>query len=123
MFCPECEAEYRPGFTRCHDCDVDLVERLEKSESATEHQDPDYVLVKTVQGLLEEGQIRSFLEANGISTQVRGEAVRTTHSLTIDGLGAVSILVPRSQADAARELLDEADRGQLALDETPDDPE
>ena len=25
MFCPECKAEYRPGFTRCADCDVDLV--------------------------------------------------------------------------------------------------
>jgi hypothetical protein len=28
MFCPECKVEYRPGFTRCSDCDVDLVERL-----------------------------------------------------------------------------------------------
>src|SRR4029077_1092326 len=26
MFCPECKAEYRQGFTRCADCDVDLVE-------------------------------------------------------------------------------------------------
>src|ERR1700675_4131913 len=25
MFCPECQAEYRPGFTRCADCDVELV--------------------------------------------------------------------------------------------------
>lgn len=25
MFCPECRAEYRPGFTHCNDCDVDLV--------------------------------------------------------------------------------------------------
>jgi len=25
MFCPQCKAEYRPGFTRCADCDVDLV--------------------------------------------------------------------------------------------------
>ena len=25
MFCPQCGAEYRPGFTRCSDCDVDLV--------------------------------------------------------------------------------------------------
>jgi hypothetical protein len=28
MFCPQCKAEYRPGFTRCSECDVDLVERL-----------------------------------------------------------------------------------------------
>lgn len=26
MFCPECQVEYRPGFTHCTDCDVDLVE-------------------------------------------------------------------------------------------------
>lgn len=26
MFCPECKAEYRPGFTHCVDCDVDLVD-------------------------------------------------------------------------------------------------
>src|ERR1700682_3823989 len=28
MFCPECRAEYRPGFTRCSDCDVDLVHEI-----------------------------------------------------------------------------------------------
>jgi len=28
MFCPECKAEYRQGFTRCSDCDVDLVYSL-----------------------------------------------------------------------------------------------
>src|SRR5437016_1766626 len=26
MFCPQCGAEYRQGFTRCADCDVELVE-------------------------------------------------------------------------------------------------
>jgi len=25
MFCAECLAEYRAGFTRCSDCDLDLV--------------------------------------------------------------------------------------------------
>jgi hypothetical protein len=29
MFCPECQAEYRPGFTRCSDCGLDLVDHLE----------------------------------------------------------------------------------------------
>ena len=28
MFCPECRAEYRPGFTHCTDCGVDLVPEL-----------------------------------------------------------------------------------------------
>lgn len=30
MICPRCKAEYRPGFTRCADCDVDLVRELPK---------------------------------------------------------------------------------------------
>jgi len=28
MFCPQCGVEYRPGFTHCTDCDVDLVHEL-----------------------------------------------------------------------------------------------
>ena len=28
MYCPKCKAEYRQGFTRCADCDVDLVWEL-----------------------------------------------------------------------------------------------
>ena len=26
MVCPQCSAEYRPGFTRCSDCNLELVE-------------------------------------------------------------------------------------------------
>lgn len=32
MFCPDCKAEYRAGFTRCSDCGAALVERLEETE-------------------------------------------------------------------------------------------
>jgi hypothetical protein len=36
MFCPQCQAEYRQGFIRCSDCDVDLVYSLTpKSPAAT----------------------------------------------------------------------------------------
>ena len=28
MFCPKCKDEFRPGFTRCANCNVDLVESL-----------------------------------------------------------------------------------------------
>lgn len=35
MFCPQCKAEYRDGFSRCSDCDIALVGELPKSaESA-----------------------------------------------------------------------------------------
>jgi hypothetical protein len=33
MICPSCRAEYREGFTRCHDCDVPLVSSLEEAEA------------------------------------------------------------------------------------------
>lgn len=40
MFCPNCKAEYRLGFTRCADCDVDLVERLD-ADATDSSQSPD----------------------------------------------------------------------------------
>jgi hypothetical protein len=34
MFCPQCGVRYRPGFTHCHDCDVDLVDELALARTA-----------------------------------------------------------------------------------------
>jgi hypothetical protein len=33
MFCPRCKAEYRPGFTRCSDCGLDLVSDLPDADA------------------------------------------------------------------------------------------
>ncbi len=70
----------------------------------------------TVQGLLEEGQIRSFLEANGISVQLQGETLRRVDGIYVNGIGAVRILVPRELARTALDLLAKADRGELEID-------
>jgi len=35
MICPQCKAEYRPGFTHCTDCDVGLVDALPGAEKKT----------------------------------------------------------------------------------------
>jgi hypothetical protein len=36
LFCPNCKLEYRAGFTRCADCDVDLIAALPKAAEAQE---------------------------------------------------------------------------------------
>lgn len=83
--------------------------------------DDSWVEVQVVQGMFEEDQVRAFLEAHDIPTRVRGEALRMTHALLMDGLGAVSVLVPAGRSDEARELLAAVASGALALgDELPD---
>ena len=79
----------------------------------------DLVVVFTAQGELEETQVRSFLAAHDIPTSTRGEALRHTHGLTLDGLGAVEIMVAAEHEATARLLLDQAERGELTLDELP----
>ena len=81
-----------------------------------------FVAVSTVQGQVAEGQVRAFLEAKGIPTRVRGETLRTTHGISIDGLGRVEILVPADRADEARDLLEQADTGALSLVADQDPP-
>ncbi|HSL18123.1 MAG TPA: DUF2007 domain-containing protein [Methylomirabilota bacterium] len=77
--------------------------------------DTDFVVVTTVQGEVEEQQLRAFLEAHGIPTLVRGEALRKTHAFVLDGLGAVEILVAPEDLEAARDLVDRVAAGDLEL--------
>jgi len=73
------------------------------------------VVVATVQGEFEEQQMRTFLEANGIPTVVRAEAVRRTHAFVLDGLGEVQIMVAPTDVEAARDLLARVESGELEL--------
>ena len=78
----------------------------------------DWRVVFAAQGEFEETQIRSFLSAHGIPTSTRGEALRKTHGLTLNGLGLVEILVAPEQAEEAKRLLAEAERGEFTLSDT-----
>jgi len=84
--------------------------------------DPHSVCVFVASGETHCQQVRSFLEAAGIPTSVRGEALRHTHGLTLDGLGSVEILVANSDAETARSLLRSAEAGKFML-EDPDEEE
>jgi Putative prokaryotic signal transducing protein len=71
-------------------------------------------------GELHAQQVRAFLEAAGIATTERGESLRHTHGLTLDGLGAVAILVAPSDVEQARSLLNSAEAGQFRLADDED---
>lgn len=77
--------------------------------------------VSVVSGNLEAEQVRAFLEANGIRVLLRGETLRSTHGLSVDGLGAVAVEVAADDAARARELLAAADAGELRLEDDSSD--
>jgi putative signal transducing protein len=76
--------------------------------------------VFTANGEIQAQQVRAFLDAAGISSDLRGEALRNTHGLTLDGLGMVEILVSQGDEARARALLASAEDGEFRLDEDAD---
>src|SRR5262245_37505138 len=87
--------------------------RAERAEMAMTPK-PRRVFVAS--GEIQASQVRAFLEAAGIPTAMRGETLRQTHGLTIDGLGAVEILVADADAEQAHSRLDAADAGVFRLE-------
>jgi hypothetical protein len=110
VFCPKCGDEYQPGFTRCSDCDTDLVDVLPVRE------DPGPLEMVTV---LETGDqslvavAKSVLEGAGIPCIARNELLQNLFGWGTIGtgfnaaMGPIRIQVLKEDADAAKELLSE----------------
>ncbi len=70
MFCPDCKAEYRDGFTVCADCHVDLIETLPIEP------EPEFLDFKEVLATYNPADvafIKSLLESEGIQYFFKGE--------------------------------------------------
>lgn len=76
--------------------------------------------VFTANGEVQAQQVRAFLEAAGIPSELRGESLRNTHGLTINELGMVEILVSDDDAEQAAALLASAEAGDFRLDDAAD---
>ena len=101
MFCPQCRSEYRQGFTRCSDCDVDLVAELPRDD--TPHPDPhlvkvyetgDAALIPLIESLLEDAKIEYEV------TNTRRQYVTNSQ------VGYAEFWVGADDEDEARTLLD-----------------
>jgi hypothetical protein len=79
--------------------------------------DQDSRCVFVASGEIQAQQVQAFLASAGIASAPRGEALRNTHGLTVDGLGRVEILVLDDDVERARTLLAAADAGEFRLDD------
>jgi Putative prokaryotic signal transducing protein len=83
----------------------------------------DEISVFTASGELQAQQIQGFLAAAGIASELRGESLRKTHGLTIDGLGMVHVVVSSDDEEQARALLATAEQGTFRLEDDAEVPE
>ena len=100
MYCPECKAEYRPGFTECADCRISLVSELPPSEP-----EPGFVDLEEVLSTNNVGEIafiKSLLEAEDIPYVAQGERFNAIRAPI-----PVRFLIPKEHAERAREVLED----------------
>jgi hypothetical protein len=100
MFCPECKAEYRPGFTHCSDCDVDLVEELPEKEASS---DGEPVLLWECAGQSECVGVCSDLKNADIPYKV--DQVPSERTVKMGVQWRYRILISPSDLDRAKDVL------------------
>ncbi len=69
----------------------------------------DLVVVCKVQGEVEAQVIKSHLESEGIPVLLKYESMGRVFGLTVDGLGEISILVPKDLAEEAKRIIEPTD--------------
>jgi hypothetical protein len=78
-FCPQCREEYRPGFARCADCDVDLVDALPEEPKPEEPRIREHLRalkrVFATSSMAEAEVVRILLRDHGIEAVVEGGAM------------------------------------------------
>jgi hypothetical protein len=112
MFCPQCNAEYRPGFTRCSDCDVALVEEPPHSALASKppaepgdpNDDPFCSFWKGEDPRVH-AELCELLEQAGIPHK---SVFRRDHLFHFSNFPAYEVGIPFSQFEKAEKVVQEA---------------
>ena len=110
MFCPRCRAEYRAGFYRCSDCDIELVEqlpadplpRVHRRSSESDH--AELVILRTYPTVIDAELAKTALDSVGIDSMVRSDN-EGGQSPGLSFSRGVELLVRANDADAANNIL------------------
>jgi len=112
MICPVCKAEYRPGFTRCSDCEVDLVWEPHYAQAPESlpvntgdpNEDPFCSFWKGEDSRLH-AELCGVLDEAGIA---HNTVFRRDHLFNLSNFPAYEIGVPFSLFEKAEEAVKEA---------------
>jgi hypothetical protein len=114
-FCPKCHSEYRPGFTRCTDCDAELVESLPEEKVEEFHQtELELVELASFPDYSEAEMIQELLQENGIPTVLRGDVVPLGNVS-----GAATLLVEKAALPEAHRLYEDYFAGEVEGEPEP----
>jgi hypothetical protein len=80
----------------------------------------EYVLAYTIDGGLKAQTLCVLLQSFGIQAIQNQESAGLVYGLTVGPLGEAKIYVPKSQLQAAQEILEAWERGETALPEDID---
>src|SRR5437773_2639383 len=100
MFCPKCKAEYRAGFRRCSDCDVELVDHLPAEAPAAVRPNAELVVVRTFANAFHATFAKNVLDGAGIESEIRGNQAGKLSPLIGFPVG-IGLLVRAEDAAAA----------------------
>ncbi|MEN6582357.1 MAG: hypothetical protein ABFD54_07890 [Armatimonadota bacterium] len=107
-YCPECRYEYRPGFTTCPDCNVELVDELpEEQHSESEATWGDLVTVETFPYDAQAQAARLLLESHGITALVGISGISQMDMSFAAGGGVIRLQVREQDAAEAARILAE----------------
>jgi hypothetical protein len=118
MFCPNCKAEYREGFTTCGECGVKLVDGLDEEvptpigggpsdDLQAVFETKDSPLMNEIAGIVESKNIPYLVQSGTALRSIEGEALEW-HSV---------LFVPSESVEDARAVIHEVQLGKLPIDE------
>jgi len=109
MICPRCGADYREGFSRCSDCDVDLVAVPDSTNASTEplalvSTDARLVVLASFPSEFEAQVALAALQSAGLAAMLRADNEGALNAGLTFTRG-VQLLVLEEDTAAARQAL------------------
>ncbi len=117
MFCPNCNTEYREGFTVCADCQVDLVEEIHADDSKPDDEDFEFVPLLATYNQGDISFIKSILSGEKINSYFKDE-----HFLSVrPAVQPTVLMVQADQVAQATEILSDVDLRYMLFAGEPED--